>query len=125
MRADVVVVGLGAFGSAALWRLAARGVDVVGGERHGIGHSFGSSHGTTRLFRVACMEHPGLTEIARKSLALWTELGEGTGETCVRQTGSLNVGGPSSRPVKGARQAAADAGAPTTDLSHDELHSRF
>ncbi|TCC25459.1 N-methyl-L-tryptophan oxidase [Kribbella speibonae] len=125
MQTDVVVVGLGAFGSAALWRLAARGVNVVGIERQGIGHPFGSSHGTTRLFRVACMEHPGLTEIARKSLALWTELGERTGETYVRQTGSLNVGGPNSRPVQGARQAAADAGAPTTDLTHDELHSRF
>ncbi|MFC6157102.1 N-methyl-L-tryptophan oxidase [Kribbella jiaozuonensis] len=125
MRTDVVVVGLGAFGSAALWRLAARGVNVVGIERQAIGHPFGSSHGTTRLFRVACMEHPGLTEIARKSLALWTELGERTGETYVRQTGSLNVGGPDSRPVKGARQAAMDAGAPTTDLSHDELAKRF
>jgi sarcosine oxidase len=30
MRTDVVVVGLGAFGSAALWRLAQRGVKVVG-----------------------------------------------------------------------------------------------
>ncbi|MFD3402245.1 N-methyl-L-tryptophan oxidase [Kribbella sp. NPDC058693] len=125
MRTDVVVVGLGAFGSAALWRLAARGVNVVGIERQAIGHPFGSSHGTTRLFRVACMEHPGLTEIARKSLALWTELGERTGETYVRQTGSLNVGGPGSRPVKGARQAAMDAGAPTTVLSHDELAKRF
>lgn len=124
-KADVVVVGLGAFGSAALWRLAARGVDVVGIERQGIGHAFGSSHGTTRLFRVACMEHPGLTAIARKSLALWTALGERTGETYVRQTGSLNVGAPDSRPVKGARQAAADAGAPTTDLTHDELRERF
>lgn len=125
MRADVVVVGLGAFGSAALWRLAARGVNVVGIERQGIGHPFGSSHGTTRLFRVACMEHPGLTEIARKSLALWTELGERTGETYVRQTGSLNVGAPGSRPVAGARRAAAEAGAPTADLTHDELISRF
>lgn len=125
MRADVVVIGLGAFGSAALWRLAARGVSVVGIERQAIGHPFGSSHGTTRLFRVACMEHPGLTGIARKSLALWTELEERTGETYVRQTGSLNVGGPGSRPVKGARQAAADAGAPTTELTHDELTKRF
>ena len=125
LRADVVVVGLGAFGSAALWRLAARGINVIGIERQAIGHPFGSSHGSTRLFRVACMEHPGLTPIARKSLALWTELGERTGETYVRQTGSLNVGGPNSRPVKGARQAAAEAGAPTTDLTHDELHERF
>lgn len=125
LRTDVVVVGLGAFGSAALWRLAARGVKVVGIERQAIGHSFGSSHGATRLFRVACMEHPGLTPIARKSLELWTELGERTGETYVRQTGSLNVGGPGSHPVQGARRAAAEAGAPTTDLTHDELRERF
>lgn len=125
MRADVVVVGLGAFGSAALWRLAARGVNVVGIERQAIGHPFGSSHGSTRLFRVACMEHPGLTPIAGKSLALWTELGERTGEVYVRQTGSLNVGGPASRPVTGARRAAAEAGAPTTDLTHDEVVARF
>jgi sarcosine oxidase len=125
LRADVVVVGLGAFGSAALWRLAARGVDVIGVERQGIGHPFGSSHGTTRLFRMACMEHPGLTAIARKSLGLWTELGKGTGETYVRQTGSLNVGGPSSRPVAGARRAAVESGAPAIELSHDELRSRY
>ncbi|MDX3004983.1 N-methyl-L-tryptophan oxidase [Kribbella solani] len=124
MRTDVVVVGLGAFGSAALWRLAARGVRVVGIERQAIGHAFGSSHGTTRLFRVACMEHPGLTELARKSLALWTELGERTGETYVRQTGSLNVGSPTSAPVTGARKAAA-IGASTSDLSHQELRTRF
>ncbi|GAA1127325.1 N-methyl-L-tryptophan oxidase [Kribbella jejuensis] len=119
------MVGLGAFGSAALWRLAARGLDAVGIERQGIGHAFGSSHGATRLFRVACMEHPGLTAIARKSLALWTELGEWTGETYVRQTGSLNVGAPESRPVKGVRAAAAAAGAVTTELTHDELHEQF
>jgi len=125
MRIDVVVVGLGAFGSAALWRLAARGVKVVGIERQAIGHPLGSSHGTTRLFRVACMEHPGLTAIAQKSLELWTELGERTGETYVRQTGSLNVGAAGSRPVSGALRAATEAGAVTTSLSHHELQSRF
>jgi sarcosine oxidase len=125
LRADVVVVGLGAFGSAALWRLAQRGVKVVGIERQAIGHPFGSSHGSTRLFRVACMEHPGLTPIAQRSLELWTELTQRTGEIYVRQTGSLNVGAPEGRPVSGARRAAAEAGARTTDLSHDELTSRF
>jgi sarcosine oxidase len=125
LRTDVVVVGLGALGSAALWRLAQRGVKVVGIERHGIGHPFGSSHGSTRLFRVACMEHPGLTPIAQKSLELWTELGERTGDVYVRQTGSLNVGGLDSRPVRGARRAATEAGAPTTDLSHAEMRSRY
>ena len=41
---DVVVVGLGGFGSAALWRLAERGVDVAGVERHGIGHNLFAYH---------------------------------------------------------------------------------
>src|SRR5258708_27064035 len=72
IRKDVVVVGLGAFGSAALWRLARLGVDVAGIERQGIGHHLGSSHGVTRLFRIACQEHPGLAPIALKSLELWT-----------------------------------------------------
>ena len=123
--AEVVVVGLGAFGSAALWRLAARGVNVIGIERQAIGHPFGSSHGSTRLFRVACMEHPGLTPIAQKSLELWTELGDQTGDTYVRQTGSLNVGMSSSRPVEGSLRAATEAGAKVAELSHHELRNRY
>lgn len=120
----MVVIGLGGFGSAALWRLARRGVDVVGLEQHGIGHDQGSSHGLTRLFRIACMEHPGLAPIALKSLELWTELGAETGEVLVRQTGCLNIGAPGSRPVQGALAAAAAAGVPVTRLSHEELKAR-
>ena len=121
---DVVVIGLGAFGSAALWRLADRGVDVAGIERHGIGHHLGSSHGLTRLFRVACQEHTGLAPIALKSLELWTGLGEETGQRLVQQSGCLSVGGPDSRPVTGVIAAAAAAGLPVQELSHAELLAR-
>jgi sarcosine oxidase len=124
IRKDVVVVGLGAFGSAALWRLAERGMDVAGIERHGIGHHLGSSHGATRLFRIACQEHPGLAPIALKSLELWTELGEETGQQLVRQSGCLSTGSPGSRPVRGALAAAAAAGIPVVELSHAELTAR-
>jgi sarcosine oxidase len=121
---DVVVVGLGGFGSAALWRLAQRGVDVAGVERHGIGHNLGSSHGATRLFRIACQEHPGLAAIALKSLELWTELGDQTGERLVSQTGCLSVGAPESQAVRGAIAAAAAASVPVQKLSHSELVER-
>jgi sarcosine oxidase len=124
IRKDVVVVGLGGFGSAALWRLAHRGVDVAGIERHGIGHHLGSSHGATRLFRVACQEHPGLAPIALKSLELWTGLGDETGERLVRQSGCLSVGSPDSGPVRGAVEAAAAAGVPIRELTHDQLAAR-
>ncbi len=122
---DTIVVGLGAWGSAALWRLAARGIDVAGIERYGIGHPLGSTHGTTRLFRIACQEHPGLPPIALTSLRLWRELGEETGEVYVRQTGFLGVGSPTSTPVAGAIAAARSAGVPLERLSHEELAARF
>jgi len=124
IRKDVVVIGLGAFGSAALWRLAQRGIDVAGIERHGIGHHLGSSHGATRLFRIACQEHPGLTPVALKSLELWTGLGDQIGQRLVRQSGCLSTGSPDSRPVRGAIAAAAAAGVPVVELSHEELVAR-
>ena len=124
IRKDVVVVGLGGFGSSALWRLAHRGVDVAGIERHGIGHHLGSSHGSTRLFRIACQEHPGLVPIALKSLELWTALGDQIGERLVQQSGCLSVGSPDSRPVRGAIEAAEAAGLPIQELNHEELTAR-
>jgi len=124
IRKDVIVVGLGAFGSAALWRLAERGVSVAGVDRYGIGHNLGSSHGLTRLFRVACQEHPGLPAIARKSLELWTGLGEQDGEQLVLQTGCLSAGAPDSRPVKGTLAAAAASGVPVTEISPSDLAAR-
>ena len=51
-RWDVVVVGGGVMGSAA-WQLAARGHPVLLLERVAQGHAHGSSHGATRLFRLA------------------------------------------------------------------------
>jgi len=121
----IAVVGLGAWGSAALWRLAARGIDAIGIDRYGVGHHLGSSHGATRLFRVACQEHPGLAPIAQRSLALWQELGERTGERYVMQTGCLSTGVPSSAPVAGTRAAARAAGIEVEDLTHAELAARF
>jgi sarcosine oxidase len=122
---DVVVVGLGAFGSAALWRLAERGIDVAGIERYGIGHHLGSSHGATRLFRVACKEHVGLSPIALKSLDLWTALGEQTGEVLVRQTGCLSVGRADSPGLATTVAAAEGAGVPITTLTGTEVVERF
>jgi sarcosine oxidase len=124
IRKDVIVIGLGGFGSAALWRLAHLGVDVAGVERHGIGHHLGSSHGTTRLFRIACQEHPGLAPVALKSLELWAGLGDQTGERLVRQSGCLSVGAPDSLPVRGTIAAAAAAGLPVDELSNAKLLDR-
>ena len=50
------MVGLGAFGAAALYHCALRGLRVCGLEAHPLGHSYGSSHGHTRIIRLAYHE---------------------------------------------------------------------
>ncbi|MGI8873299.1 MAG: N-methyl-L-tryptophan oxidase [Egibacteraceae bacterium] len=75
---DTIVVGLGVMGGAALAHLAADGVDCLGVEQHKVGHAFGSSHGPSRVFRLA---YPDAlyVDMARAARALWEDLEERTG----------------------------------------------
>lgn len=89
---DVVVVGLGAFGSAIAWRLAARGVSVIGVERHSVPNDLGSSHGQTRIFRTVSQNHVSLYSMAMLSRRLWLELEDESGDELLAQTGAMVVG---------------------------------
>ncbi len=90
-RADVVVVGAGAMGSAAAWRLAAAGRDVVLLEQFEAGHDRGSSHGATRIFRVAYRD-PLYVGLARRAVPLWRELEDVSGQVLLEQVGQLDHG---------------------------------
>jgi sarcosine oxidase len=74
MDADVIVVGLGAVGSAAAWQLARRGARVLGLDRFAPPHDRGSSHGLTRVTREAVGEGEAYVPLVRRSHALWREL---------------------------------------------------
>jgi sarcosine oxidase len=53
LRYDVIVVGLGGMGSASAYHLARRGQRVLGLEQFDLLHELGSSHGLTRIIRLA------------------------------------------------------------------------
>ncbi len=125
MDAEVAVVGLGAMGSATLWRLAARGVDVMGIERFDPGHDQGSSHGATRLFRTACMEHPALVPLAQTSLALWRELEETSARRLLDLSGGLMIGAPDSRVVTGTLAAASAHGIDVRRMTAADLAAEY
>lgn len=91
MDADVVVIGGGAAGSSTAWQLARRGRDVVLLERFGRGHAWGSSHGSTRIFRVAYRD-PLYSRLATQAIPLWRELEDAAGATLLEQTGQLDHG---------------------------------
>jgi sarcosine oxidase len=93
MDADVIVIGAGAAGASTAWHLARRGRDVVLLERFSRGHAWGSSHGTTRIFRVAYRE-PLYSRLAAQALPLWRELEGESGATLLEQTGQLDHGFP-------------------------------
>ncbi len=123
--ADIAVVGLGAMGATAAWRLAERGLSVIGIERFHPGHVLGSSHGKTRVFRVACLEHPSLVPLARRSRELWTKLQEVSGTPVIRNTGAVMIGPEDSEVIAGTLTAATAHDLPVTRLSRQELQKQF
>jgi len=88
---DVIVIGLGALGSALTWQLARRGSRVLGIDRFHPPHDRGSSHGQTRITRVAVGEGEAFVPLARRSHALWREIEAATGETLMKRTGLLTI----------------------------------
>ncbi len=88
----MVVVGVGGMGSAALYHLARRGKRVLGLERFDVLHDQGSSHGLTRIIRLAYFEHPDYVPLLRRAYELWRELESEAGEQLLYVTGSIEGG---------------------------------
>src|SRR5262249_9132765 len=122
---DVVVIGLGATGSAALYHLARRGRRVVGIERFSPGHDRASSHGETRIIRLGYFEHPSYVPLVRAALPLWRELEAESGRTLLDITGVLEVGAPGGALVKGTLQSSRTHALAHEILDADTLMRRF
>jgi sarcosine oxidase len=90
-RFDSIVLGLGAMGSAAVYHLAKKGARVLGLDRFSPPHAFGSSHGDTRITRLAIGEGEQYTPLALRSHELWRELEKETGEALLTTSGGLII----------------------------------
>ena len=88
-RFETIVLGLGAMGSAALYQLAQKGNAVLGIDRHSPPHAFGSTHGDTRITRLAIGEGEQYTPLVLRSHELWRELEARTGENLLTIRGGL------------------------------------
>jgi len=86
---DVVVAGLGAMGSAALYQLSKTGQRVLGIDRFHPPHEFGSTHGETRITRSAIGEGEEFVPLVLKSNEIWDELEASTGRELRKKTGGL------------------------------------
>src|SRR5207302_11415418 len=94
-RYDTIVLGLGAMGSAAAYQLSLRGNKVVGIDQFAPPHAFGSSHGDTRITRLAIGEGVHYTPLVTRSHELWREIERQSGAELLASVGGLIISSPS------------------------------
>jgi sarcosine oxidase len=114
---DAIVIGMGGMGSAAAYHLARRGRRVLGIEQFDIPHALGSSHGISRIIRLAYYEHP--------SYELWRELEAGFGERLLTITGSLDAGPADGRCFAGSLESCRLHELPHVVLDGAAVNRRF
>jgi sarcosine oxidase len=119
--ADVAVVGAGVNGLAAGWALRRRGVDAVVYEQFELGHTRGSSHGRTRIFRLAYPE-PDWVRLAQAALEGWRELEDESGQQLLLLNGFLEL---YRQGVVSSQQALEECGATCELLTREEAGARF
>jgi sarcosine oxidase len=121
-RVDAVVVGGGIMGAASAWSLVRRGWSVVLLEQFEPAHTRGSSHGGSRIFRLAYPD-PFWIELARTARDGWRELEADCGSELLVATGSVDHGDPAG--VQAIESAAVAAGVPFDVLDPDEAQRRW
>lgn len=124
-KVDVIVLGTGGVGIAALAHLAGRGAKVLGIDRFGLAHDRGSSHGETRIIRLAYFEGPDYVPLLRRSYTLWEELSARRGQELYQEVGLLQVGPAGGEIVRGVRASAQAHDLEVEDVDPRDAAERF
>lgn len=122
---DVLVVGLGAMGSATAYELALRGASVIGVDAHAPPHTLGSTHGRSRIIREAYFEHPSYVPLVQRAFERWAALERESGESLYRRTGGLSIGAPESELVAGVMRSAREHRLDVELLNRREMRDRY
>ena len=122
---DVIVIGAGAVGSAALRAATEAGARVLGLEQYTPANPRGSSHGHSRIFRHAYFEHPDYVPLLRHATARLVSLERESGSRLLHRCGMLLMGAPGCPAVTGAIESAQRWGLPLDALDATGIRSRF
>lgn len=122
---DAIVVGCGGVGSAALYHLARRGKKVLGIDRFGIAHNRGSSHGHTRVIRMAYYEHPDYVPLLQRAYQLWDELEQDWQHKLFCRVGVMQMGLPDAEVIPGVLDSARRYGLPVEQWTPDQAMRRY
>jgi len=122
---DVIVVGVGGMGSATLYELAKRGLNALGIDQYEIPHNQGSSHGLTRIIRLAYYEDLSYVPLLRRAYELWADIESACGEQLFYRTGSVDMGPEASEVFSGSLKSCIENEFEHEVLNSKELTARF
>ena len=121
---DAIIIGAGGMGSATAYHLAKSGADVLVLEQFQRGHTFGSSHGETRIIRFF-YDKPFYTELMKTAYAEWRDLESVSGKSLLFITGSVGIGAKGNPYGRATRQSLDAAGVESEWWDVAQLAGRF
>jgi sarcosine oxidase len=119
--ADVAIIGAGVMGLATAQALSRAGKQVVVYEQVEPGHTRGSSHGRSRVFRLAYGE-PHWVRLAQEALAGWRQIEAEAGERLLELDGLIEIVTDLGQSSAAVLQAC---GVAWQRLERDEVERRF
>lgn len=122
---DVIIVGLGAAGSAAAYHLARANKKVIGIDRFRPPHVFGSSHGESRIIRQAYFESPMYVPFVQAAMKAWLELEQLTKKNLFVKCKSLTLGNAESAVIQGVLYSAGEYNLKHRYLESEEIKRIF
>jgi monomeric sarcosine oxidase len=125
MHYDLIVLGSGGIGSAAMHEAAKRGLRVLGLDRFPAAHDRGSSHGQTRIIRQAYFEHPDYVPLLLRCYSQWSELEKEVNRKLFFQVGLLEAGPADGIVAPGVLRANEQHELGVETLTADEAAQRF
>ncbi len=125
MPSEIIVLGLGAMGSAATAWLAERGHRVLAFDAFTPPHTHGSSHGLSRIYRQAYWEDPRYVHLLLRAHDLWRKLERDSGMPLLHTTGALMIGPPNGQLVPRSAESARQFNLPHELLSSADLRRRW
>jgi sarcosine oxidase len=122
---DVIVLGLGANGSSALYNLSKTNKHILGIDRFTPPHTFGSSHGQSRIIRQAYHESPFYVPFVKEAYNLWHEIEAVSGKQLLLTTGGIMLGSEDASVVTGSKLSADTYNIAYEYLDFADLQKRF
>lgn len=121
---DVIIIGLGAMGSAASYYLSKNGVKVLGLDTYEPPHKLGSSHGHTRVIREAYHEGTSYVPIVKRAYELWNELDHEIEDKLILEYGGMYLG-DDGKYLSDAKKSAKKYDIPIKEFSSKQIKEKY